>query len=221
MISYYNSFWLQQCRRKWAIKASWSFHSSPVLLFYYRIGAKSTATTLQIHLVDLSTLAFWLQCCESISVLLGEFLNRLQSHFEIAVVLVHRWTWYIVVHSGSINFVLRWFIFGCFSSKVSVLGCLILSCVSSKVIMKNLRSFTSISDALKNWTSVSESKSPFSGDIEGYSEGEGDCCNCARGDDICVMNKGCLQGKTRMMIDMNIIGPLIFCPTLVYLSRYV
>jgi len=48
----------------------------------------------------------------------------------------------------------------------------------------------SISDASKNWRSVPESKSPLSEDIEG------DSCNCALGgDDICEMNKGCLQGE--------------------------
>jgi len=54
---------------------------------------------------------------------LCEPLNRLQSHFKIVAVLVHGMIWYIVVHSGSINF---------------VPGYLTLSCVSSKVIDEEL-----------------------------------------------------------------------------------
>ena len=50
--------------------------------------------------------------------LLSEPLNGLQSHFKIVAVQVHGCTRYIVVHNGSINFVLGRLILGSISSKV-------------------------------------------------------------------------------------------------------
>ena len=43
-----------------------------------------------------------------------------------------------------------------------------------------------------------------------------DGCNCELGDDIIKMNKGYLRDKTQMVINRNIIGPLMFCPALDY-----
>ena len=70
--------------REGAIKASCSFLSPPVLPCYYKGRVKFAVITQLIHLVDLSSLAFRSHYRESISVLLSELLNRLQSHFEIA-----------------------------------------------------------------------------------------------------------------------------------------
>ena len=104
-----------------------------------------------------------------------------------------RWTWYIVVHIAPST---------SFSDAPSSAAS--SSAASLPVLwMGGLRSFSGVSDPSKSGDKCLDRNRRF----QGISGAVGDSCNCAFGrDDICVMNKGCLQGKTRTMVDMNIIN---------------